>query len=443
MKVVQREESLGFHIKQLRNYLILWLSQSLSTLGSSMTSYALMIWTYQQKQSTLGVAMLAVCTYLPSILVSIFAGTFVDRHNKKRIVLVCDSIAVAGTITLWGLMHFGRLEVVFIYGINMIISMMNAFQTPADQVITTSIVPKEYYVKIGGLQSISGSIIGILTPALAMAIISFVGIDAIFIIDVATFLFAVISLLYLVHIPAHVGKKEKGHYEVPFFQDCMEGFRFLKNHKPILLLILYFTAINLVAYIGGGGITTTVTSMVLLRIPDGQMVLGAISSAVAAGTLVGGFLVTLMKTPKKRTAVIFISCGISFFLCDLSMALSILPVVWIVANFIGNIPLAFLNANQSAIMRTEVPIEMQGRVFSSRDMLQYCSIPISYFLGGYLADYVFEPLMANNQLMRNIFGSFITLGQGSGIAVMFVFTGITGALISAAGYFNKKIRTLD
>ena len=51
--------------------------------------------------------------------------------------------------------------------------------------------------------------------------------------------------------------------------------------------------------------------------------------------------------------------------------------------------------------------------------------------------------MANNQLMRNIFGSFITLGQGSGIAVMFVFTGITGALISAAGYFNKKIRTLD
>lgn len=73
-------------IKELKNFLILWISQSFSTLGSSMTNYALLIWVYQQKQSTIGVALLAVCTYLPSVLLSFLAGTFVEQNPTIWIV---------------------------------------------------------------------------------------------------------------------------------------------------------------------------------------------------------------------------------------------------------------------------------------------------------------------------------------------------------------------
>lgn len=80
-------------IIDLKVFLLLWSSQSISALGSSMTSYALLIWVYQQNPSVMGVALLAVCTYLPSIIFSFFAGVFVDRWDKKKIMLVCDTIA--------------------------------------------------------------------------------------------------------------------------------------------------------------------------------------------------------------------------------------------------------------------------------------------------------------------------------------------------------------
>lgn len=430
-------------MKELKNFLILWGSQSLSTLGSSMTSYALLIWVYQQKNSTMGVALLAVCTYLPYILLSFLAGTFVDRHNKKKIILICDSVAVIGTISVFTLMSTGRLEVWHIYLINMLISMMNAFQTPADTVVVSEIVPKKYYMKIGGLQSVSSSVVGILTPALATAFITFFGINMVFVVDIATFIFAFISLLCFVEIPSTLSKSLNMKVKKSFMQDCKEGFMFLKNHLAILQLILFFTAINLVAYIGGGGITTTVTAMILSRIPDGQVILGTFSTAVGMGTLVGGILVTFMKPPKSRVAVIFISCGMSFLVCDFALGLFQNPTIWILANFLGNMPLALLNSNQAVIMRISVPIEMQGRVFSARDTLQYCTIPLGYLLGGVLADYIFEPLMKGNSFLKHFFATIVGEGNGSGIAVMFIFTGLVGVVISLCGLLSKNIRTLD
>ncbi len=430
-------------IKELKNYLLLWGSQSLSSLGSSMTGYALLIWVYQQNKSALGVSLLAVCTYLPSILLSFIAGTFADRHNRKKIMLLCDSIAAAGTLSIFLLILFGRLELWHIYLFNTLNSTMNAFQTPANTVTVSELVPNKYYHKIGGLQSISESAVGILTPAIATMLMTFFGIDIILTVDIVSFLIAFITLSFFVHLPAGSREARQLHAGRSFLQDCREGFLFLKKHSAILQLILYFTAINLIAYIGGGGITTTVTAMILSRIPDGKLVLGAVSSAVSLGTLFGGILVTFMKPPKRRVAVIFISCAISFFICDLALGISQNPTVWVIANFIGNIPLAFLGANQSSILRTTVPVEMQGRVFSARSTLQFCTVPLGYLFGGLLADYVFEPLMEGNTGLKYFLSFIVGEGPGSGIAAMFILTGITGTILSISALYNRTLWSLD
>lgn len=430
-------------IKELRIYLLLWGSQSLSYLGSSMTSYALLIWVYQRNHSALGVSLLAVCTYLPAILLSFIAGTFADRHNRKKIMLLCDSISAAGTLSVFLLILFGRLEIWHIYLFNMLNSTMSAFQSPANTVTVSELVPGKYYHKIGGLQSISDSAVGILTPAIATALMTFFGINIVLITDIATFLIAFTTLSVLVHPKSVAHEDGHPHAERSFLQDCREGFLFLKKHTAILKLILYFTAINLIAYIGGGGITTTVTAMILSRLPDGKLVLGAVSSAVSLGTLFGGILVTFMKPPKSRVAVIFISCAISFFICDLALGVSQSPAVWIIANFIGNIPLAFLGANQQAILRTTVPVEMQGRVFSTRSTLQFCTVPMGYLFGGLLADYVFEPLMAGNTGLKHFLINIVGDAPGSGIAAMFIVTGITGTILSISALFDRKLFDLD
>lgn len=431
------------NIKELKAFLLLWGSQSLSSLGSSMTGYALLIWVYQRNHSALGVSLLAVCTYLPSILLSFIAGTFADRHNRKKIMLLCDSIAAAGTLSVFLLLLFGQLEIWHIYLFNMLNSAMNAFQTPASTVTVSELVPSKYYHRIGGLQSISESAVGILTPAIAMTLMTFFGINIILIVDITSFLIAFTTLSVFIHPQTEVHETNKLHSGSSFMQDCREGFLFLKKHTAILRLILYFTAINLIAYIGGGGITTTVTAMILSRLPDGKLVLGAVSSAVSIGTLFGGILVTFLKPSKSRVAVIFIGCAISFFTCDLALGISQNPSVWIVANFIGNIPLAFLNANQSAILRTKVPIEMQGRVFSTRSTLQFCTIPLGYLLGGLLADYIFEPLMAGSTGLKYFLSNIVGVGPGSGIAAMFIVTGITGTILSISVLLDRRLFDLD
>ena len=74
-------------------FFIVWSTQNLSILGSSMTSFALVIWSYQQKGSALTTALLSVCSYAPYVLLSIFAGTLGDRWDKRRTMAVCDSLA--------------------------------------------------------------------------------------------------------------------------------------------------------------------------------------------------------------------------------------------------------------------------------------------------------------------------------------------------------------
>ena len=105
--------------------------------------------------------------------------------------------------------------------------------------------------------------------------------------------------------------------------------------------------------------------------------------------------------------------------------------------------MAFLNANLTAVMRTNVPIEMQGRVFAARDTIQYSTIPIGLFLGGALADYVFEPFMATASPMQEALSVLFGTGSGSGIAIMFFIVGVVGCATSFLCLKNPLYRSLD
>ena len=113
--------------KSLKKYIILWLSQSVSGLGSSMTGFALVLWAYEQSRSAMSVSMMSFCNYVPYIILSLFVGSYVDRHSKKAIMLVSDSIAAMGSTVVLAFLLMGRLEIWNIYVINAVIGITNAF----------------------------------------------------------------------------------------------------------------------------------------------------------------------------------------------------------------------------------------------------------------------------------------------------------------------------
>ncbi|MEA5093647.1 MAG: MFS transporter [Sedimentibacter saalensis] len=288
------------------------------------------------------------------------------------------------------------------------------------------------------MQAFSNSLVTIITPAVATAVLAFGGIRIILLIDLVTFAIAFTALLFFVKIP--VMTEDSNNKKESFLKNCCAGLSFLRKHTPIWKMILFFSFINLLASMAGNSI---MPAMVLARTGDNQIALGMVSSSIGIGALVGSILVTVVKPFKSKTKVIFLSCAVSFLLCDILWGVGQSVAIWMFAAFAGNLPLPFLSANLTTIMRTKVPIEMQGRVFSTRDTFQYITIPIGLFLGGYLADNIFEPFMLNISPIQQMLSKLVGTGRGSGMAVIYLITGTIGFLVSLRSAKDPIYKSLD
>ncbi|MBQ5449548.1 MAG: MFS transporter, partial [Treponema sp.] len=127
--------------KDLKNFYILWSTQSVSQLGSAMTAFALTLWLYEKTGSALSTAALTICTYAPYVLMSIFAGAISDKFDKKKTMLTCDSFAALCTVIVFVLYKTKLLSVWHLYAVNALSGLMNTVQQPASEVAYTLITP--------------------------------------------------------------------------------------------------------------------------------------------------------------------------------------------------------------------------------------------------------------------------------------------------------------
>ena len=147
--------------KALKDFYIIWSTQSLSQLGSAITGFALTLWMYEKTGSALSTAALTICTYAPYVIMSVFAGAITDKFDKKKTMLICDFLAAFTTIVVFVLYKTDTLTMWHLYLINAFSGLMNTVQQPASEVTYTLIVPKEYYQKTSGFQQLSRSLISI------------------------------------------------------------------------------------------------------------------------------------------------------------------------------------------------------------------------------------------------------------------------------------------
>ncbi|MCX7774435.1 MAG: MFS transporter [Clostridia bacterium] len=425
--------------KSFKNFLLLWSGQSLSQLGSSMTSFALIIWAYKQQGTVTSIALLSVFSYLPCIFVSLFAGAFTDRFSKKRIMLVCDTLAALCTLFAFGAISLGILKIWHLYIINALTGAMNAFQSPASKVVTTLMVPKDQYVKVSGLRSLSDSINTVFSPILATTVMAFFGIHAVLVIDLSTFLIAFLSLLLVVKIPKDT-IAENNPERQNMMTDIVEGFAYLKANRGFLHIMLFMSVINFLASMA---FFSVLPAMILSRSHGNGQVVGLVNAAIGVGGIVGSLIVSLAKPSRNKVRMIYSSAGLSFLLCDLFLGLGREPWIWIVASFAGNMPIPFLNAAENALLQLKIPQSIMGRVFSIRGAIQFVTIPLGYLAGGFLSDTVFEPLMGKASHIQSFLALFVGSGKGSGMALIFIFTGIAGSLFSLIAYQNKHVRELE
>jgi Major Facilitator Superfamily. len=408
-------------IKELHDFLILWLTQSFSSLGSAMTNFALVVWSYQQYGSALQTALLAICSYVPYVVMSIFAGALSDRWNKKFSILFCDSIAAVCSVFVLLLLMLGRLEVWHLYFLNALNGLMNTVQQPAADVTISLLTPPKYYHRVSGMRSFSNSLVSVLTPALATAFLSIFKIQAVIAFDLFSFAVAFIALLFFVKIPEI--KREKEEKET-LLKSAKEGLRYLKKNRGILDLILFLAAINLIASIYNAALP----AMILSKQDGNEAALGLVTTVEGVATLVGSVMVSLLPAPKSRVRVICNTLLFSMSTENFFLALGGSVPIWCIGAVLGWIVIPVMGSNMDVLFRNYIPIEIQGRVYSARNTLQFFTIPIGYLLGGILVDKVLEPFMKCQKpgsLLTLLFG----IGKGSGAALLFLILAFAGILV--------------
>ena len=361
---------------------------------------------------------------------SIFAGALSDRWNKKSTMLVCDLLAALSTVIVFLLIKADALSAWHLYVLNALNGLMNTIQQPASEVAATLLIPKGYYQKTSGLRSFSQSLKSILTPILATTLFAFAGIDLVIAVDLMTFAFAFVTLLLFIRIPESDASKQA---KEKLLTAARKGIVWLKENPLILTLILYLAFINLVVSVYDAALP----AMLLSKQNGGETVLGIVNTCVGIATLAGSVLVTLLPVPKNRIKVISLTLLLSMSSENFLLAFGKIPLIWCIGAVLGWLFIPLMNANLDVIFRSSIPLDMQGRVYSCRNTLQFFTIPIGFLLGGLLVDKVFEPLMAAqsaSSLLVSLFGE----NKGSGAAILFFIIGIVGVFVCLIFNFRLK-----
>ncbi|WP_373218709.1 MFS transporter [Ruminococcus sp. 5_1_39BFAA] len=422
----------------IRDFALLFTGQTVSQLGTSMTSFALIIWVYTKNGQVMASSLLAICSAIPYLTVSLFGGAIVDNANKKKIMLICDSIAAICSFVILSCFMSGILELWILCMVNMVSGFMNAFQNPASQVAISLLVDPKDYARVGGVQSAAGSIVGILTPILAAGLLSIGDLGLIIVIDLGTFLFAFITLLLFVRIPDIV-KEDRNAAFHEIIGSIKEAVSFLKADQGILILLLMYSVLE---FMGAVSFDSMYSPLILARTDNSEMAVGIISAFMAAGCLAASIMLTIMKQSKRKLSMMYVGsfmclAGITLFGMGRNME------EWCVTVLFGCFGSPIYSTYQTVILREKVPASMQGRIFSLQGMITGMLAPVGYLSGALLADHICEPLMQKNGKVQQFLSVFVGQGKGSGIGLIFVAAGLTGILFLVILSQNRKIKELN
>jgi DHA3 family macrolide efflux protein-like MFS transporter len=421
----------------LRGFVIVWLGQVVSLLGSAMTWFALTLWAYELTERATALALLSLFAFGPTILLSPVAGALVDRWDRKLVLILSDLAAGLATLLVLVLQGIGSLQLWHLYVIGLLASSFQAFEYPAIAAAVTMMVPKEQYGRASGMLEMAWAASSVFAPLLAGVLLGRIGLTGILIIDVITFVFAIGALLF-VSIPQPSKRKVGLSERRSIWQESLYGFRYIWKRPSLLALQLLFAVGNLVDY--GGFVLFA--PMILAQTGGNELVLGSVQSAGAIGGVIGGALLTVWGGAKRRIYGVLGGWALSS-LGLLWMGLGRGLIVWLPAALAYSVFEPIVNGSDRAIWQSKVAPDVQGRVFATQLLISQITIPIAMLVVGPLADLVFEPAMMPGGILTGVFGWLVGVGPGAGMALMISIAGVAGIILPLLGYVIRDIREVE
>lgn len=384
----------------------LWLAASISTVGDAINLIALMWLVYDITQSPTATGLVGMAQYLPSVLIGVYAGAWIDRVSRKSVMLWTSALHVVLVAAIPLLYLVGELNGFRLGALAFAIATCTVFFNPARDAIQPQLVEKE---KLLGTTSVMQGTYGLayfFGPALGTLLLPLVGISGLFFVDSLCYAAAFVLILFVRPRRMSAAPTSENAWTL-----MKEGLHYVKRN-PLAWGLLLVTAVDNLFIMGPAIVGASI--YVRKELGAGAAAYAAVEAAFALGVLAGSVLVHRYgkKLPRGKTLLYaLVWDGVTFIPFYWIDSLFINTIWW----FIHSVGIAFILVPRTNLVQTEIPEALQGRMFSLVQITVVGMTALSCGLTGMAADFIST---------RDIF----------------LFIGVVAGLIGALGFFIRPLR---
>lgn len=380
--------------------------QAISFFGSMLVQFAIIWHITLTTESGWMLALATAFGFLPQLVISIFAGVWADRYNRRYLVIGADLMIATATLILALLYSAGYQGIGLLFVVSAIRSIGAGIQQPAVGAMIPQIVPQASLMRVNGLFGTVQSLMQLLSPVVSAALLSSMPMQTVFYIDVVTALIAV-GIMFMLKIPLH--QKAMLPATTGYLDDLKEGLRYSRD-EPIVRTILIFYSIFFVLIVPVAMLTplmvqrTFATEQWLAIFRDEYFMLMAMEIAFGAASAIGGIAIAVWGGFKNRLYTIALSC-IVFGALTLAMGFTINFFLFLVLMFLVGLFVPIFSTAVTTLLQERVPIDMLGRVFSLVGIVVTGAFPFGMLVFGPLADiWDVEPLLIGTGILQAVVG---------------------------------------
>ena len=406
--------------------------QLISSTGSALTAFALPIWLFNRTGSVANLGLLWALALICGVLMLPVAGALVDRVSRRRIMMTASCFAGSVQLVLATLLWTDNLVLWHIYMLVALSSVAGSFQRIAFQSAVPQLVPKRYLGHAMGITQLSTGVATLLMPAFAAGLLATIELKGILLVDVASYVFAVLTLA-VVRFPDALGWRPRERLLVAI----ANGMRYSWRHRGFRLMLGYFALGNIFL----APALVLITPLVLSFGSPTQVAQVALAEAV--GAVLGGVLMSLWGGPRKRRMIGVLignmgtAIGCVLIGLDASVAMICVGFCWLAMS------MTTAQSIYATIVQVKVPQRFHGRVFSLNQTISWSTLPIGFALLAPGATALFEPMLAPGGALAGSVGAVIGTGPGRGIGFAYICFGVALILITLGGFSIRLLRRFD
>jgi len=367
--------------KWKKQFITVYIGQAFSIIGSSIVQFAIIWWITLQTESAMSLTFASIAALAPSVFFGPFAGVWVDRYNRKIVMIMADGLVALSSVGLALAFFWMQVPPLWlIYLVLFVRGIGNTFHGPAMQAAIPTLVPAEMLTKAGGWGNLINSLSNMLGPVLGGLLMERLPIATLMTVDVVGAIFAIICLLF-VTIPNVARTSDK----LSVFSDMRQGLLALKNNKPLF----DYLPTGLLCNILFNPLSALLPLFVRTHFLGEAWHNGVVRFMMATGVLISSLVLGIWGGMKKR----FLMMNIGMFIIGgIAMYASFIPPegfwIFVVCCFLLSATTSFVNIPLMSYMQETIAPDMLGKVLSLISTLFNLALPIGLLFAGPLSEVV-------------------------------------------------------